>query len=148
MGSLRLPPGGVVYVDSNCVIYAVERIQPYCDALQPVWHSAASGEIRAATSEISLLEVLVKPLRLGDARLEADFRRFCGSREFQFLPVSTHVIDRAARVRAESGLKTPDAIHAATAVGLGAQLLITNDPGFRRVEGLPVAVLSEVLSET
>ncbi len=44
-------------------------------------------------------------------------------------------------------LKAPDAIHAATALDVGAALFITNDSGFRRVSGLPVVVLSELLPE-
>ena len=52
----------------------------------------------------------------------------------------------AARLRAQLGLKTPDAIHAATALATGCALFATNDKGFRRVTGLAVAVLSETVS--
>jgi predicted nucleic acid-binding protein len=47
-------------------------------------------------------------------------------------------------LRANHNLKTPDAIHAATALAAGCVLFVTNDAGFRCVPGLPVAVLSEV----
>ena len=29
MGSLVLPASGIVYLDANCFIYSVERIDPY-----------------------------------------------------------------------------------------------------------------------
>jgi predicted nucleic acid-binding protein len=41
-------------------------------------------------------------------------------------------------------LKTPDAIHAATALACGSAMFVTNDGGFRKVPQLPVVVLSEV----
>ncbi len=40
-------------------------------------------------------------------------------------------------------LKTPDALHAATALLQGCKLFVTNDGAFRRVAHLPVTVLSE-----
>jgi predicted nucleic acid-binding protein len=40
----------------------------------------------------------------------------------------------------------PDAIHAATALTKGNITLVTNDPGFKRVPGLSVVVLREILS--
>ena len=42
-------------------------------------------------------------------------------------------------------LKTPDAIHAATALLAGCALFVTNDRGFKRVPGLRLAVLDDVL---
>jgi predicted nucleic acid-binding protein len=41
---------------------------------------------------------------------------------------------RAAQIRATHGLRTPDAIHAATALQSGASGIVTNDAGFRRLE--------------
>ncbi|MEW6497003.1 MAG: PIN domain-containing protein [Cyanobacteriota bacterium] len=45
-----------------------------------------------------------------------------------------------------SNLKTPDAIHAATALNSSCTLFLTNDSGFRNVLSLPVVILSEVLA--
>jgi len=53
-------------------------------------------------------------------------------------------LEIAADLRATTRLKTPDAIHAATALDAGCALFVTNDPAFRRVPRLNVAVLSEV----
>jgi predicted nucleic acid-binding protein len=47
-------------------------------------------------------------------------------------------------LRAAHTLKTPDALHAATALETACVLFVTNDKGFRRVPGINVAVLSEV----
>jgi predicted nucleic acid-binding protein len=94
---------------------------------------------------LTLLEVLVKPLKDGNATLEALFRDvLLATAGLNCMPISLQVLERAARLRATHGLKTPDAIHAATALLAGSALFVTNDAGFRRVSGLPVAVLSDV----
>jgi hypothetical protein len=36
MGQLKLPPSGTVYVDTNAIIYRVERIEPYLTASGPL----------------------------------------------------------------------------------------------------------------
>jgi predicted nucleic acid-binding protein len=132
-------------MDANAVIYRVERIEPYLTAAAPLWDGLDQGTVQVETSELTLLEVLVKPLRDGNAALAALFRAvLLGTAGLRCLPVSLRVLDSAAELRARHGLKTPDAIHAATALIQGSVLFVTNDIGFRRVPGLPVVVLSEV----
>ncbi|MCG3130624.1 MAG: hypothetical protein FLDDKLPJ_01390 [Phycisphaerae bacterium] len=146
MGSLILPSTGSVYVDANMVIYAVEKVAPYSEMLEPLWQKTAAGALSVLSSELVVCETLIKPIRDGKPNLEALFRNFLmNSHEFRLLPITLGILERAARIRAENGLKTPDAIHAATAVEQDVSMFLTNDAGFRRVEGLPVAVLAEAM---
>ena len=146
MGSLIVPVEGTVYLDANCIIYRVERIEPYLSKLLPIFEAAKIGRISLGTSELSLIECLVAPIRKRDLDLEERFRSvLCRSRELQTIPISTTILERAIRIRADHGLKTPDAIHAATASVLNVKAFYTNDPTFRRVTGLPIQVLSETL---
>ena len=46
-----------------------------------------------------------------------------------------------------TGLKTPDALHAASALQAACTLFITNDDDFRRFEELPVVILDGLLKE-
>ena len=50
-----------------------------------------------------------------------------------------------ARLRAEHHLRTPDALQAATALVSNATGFISNDAAFRRVAGLEVIVLDDLL---
>lgn len=145
MGQLTPPFPGTVYVDTNAVIYRVERIEPYLTAAAPLWDALDAGQARLATSELSLLEVLVQPLRNGNAALAALYRAvLLGTAGLTCLPVSRSVLESAAALRAAHRVKTPDAVHAASALAAGCSLFVTNDAGFRRVPGLPVLVLGEV----
>jgi predicted nucleic acid-binding protein len=146
VGGLALPEQGTVYLDANSIIYSVERIEPYRTALQPLWEGARAGKITIATSDLTLLEVLVVPLRTGNKVLEAGFRALLQhSSDVVLIGITHAILEWAASLRASMPIKTPDAIHAATALQVGCELFVTNDVGFRRVPGLPVVLLSEAL---
>lgn len=146
MGALALPQHGSVYVDANSIIYSIERIEPYRTVLQPLWEKAHTRALTIITSELTLLEVLVGPLKTGNKGLEDDFRALLqNSPDVSMLAITQNVLERAANLRATVGLKTPDAIHAATALLAGSALLVTNDSAFQRVAGLPIGLLSEAL---
>ena len=145
MGPLTLPTGGLVYVDANALIYSVERVEPYHGLLMPMWEEAKVGRFTLASSELVALETLIRPLRDGNARLEMLFRSILASAEMGLIPATLTTWVDAAHIRAETGLATPDALHAATALGAGCAVFITNDTDFRRVDGLPVVVLDDLV---
>ena len=147
MGSLTLPSAGLVYLDASAFIYSVERIEPYRTLLEPIWRQAQTGQFTIASSDLVVLETLVKPLREGDTLVEKVFRALFESKEVRLIPATRQLWEEAARLRATTGLKTPDALHAATARNAQCTLFVTNDGDFRRVEGLPVEVLNELVVE-
>ena len=147
MGPLILPTGGSVYVDANAIIYSVERVEPYSNLLAPMWEEARAGRFTLASSELVALETLVRPLRDGNARLVMLFRSILAAAEMNLIPATLAIWEDAARIRAETGLATPDALHAATALRTGCTLFITNDTDFHRVDDLPVVVLDDLLNE-
>jgi predicted nucleic acid-binding protein len=146
MGPLSSLPSGGVYVDANILIYTVERISPYAQMLDPLWQELAAQSARALTSELAVLETLTGPMRTGNMTLETLFRRILfRSPNLRLIPISTAVLERAAQLRAHiPGLKTPDAIHAATALEAGAMTFITNDMQLRQVPGLHVVAPSNL----
>ena len=147
MGQITLPLSGTVYVDTNAVVYRVERIEPFLTASAPLWDALDAGRVSIVTSELTLLEVLVKPLREGKTDLASLYRTvLLGTVGLTCLPVSRSILESAAQLRAATNLKTPDAIHAATALAHGSTLFVSNDGGFRRVAGLTLAVLGEIVA--
>jgi uncharacterized protein len=149
VGTLDLPASGEIYLDANCFIYSVERIDPYRAILDTLWQALSTGQIKAVTSELTLLEVLIKPLKAGDVTTATIFRTVLRhTPDVQMLPITQVVLEEAARLRAVLGLKTPDALHAATALLNDCTLFVTNDNVFRRVSGLSVTVLHEIVYST
>ena len=138
MGPLTLPQEGPIYLDASGFIYSVERIQPYSDLLDQLWRQAQTGQFSILSSELVVLETLVRPPREGDAVLEGLFRSLFDAAEVTLVPVTRQLWEDAAGLRATTGLKTPDALHAAAAIHAQCTFFITNDYDFRRLEGLPV----------
>jgi predicted nucleic acid-binding protein len=147
VGALTLPASGAVYLDANGFIYSIERIDPYRAMLDTLWLTVSAGQVTVVTSELTLLEVLVRPLKVGDATTATLFGTVLKhTPDVQMLPITQSVLEEAAQLRATLGLKTPDAIHVATALLNGSMLFVTNDSAFRRVTDLTVTVLSELVT--
>ena len=147
MGTITLPSSGSIYLDTSAVIYSVERNEPYFTLLAPAWQQAEAGHFVLVCSELVVSEALVRPIRVGDADLEGAFRAVFAAPEVQLVATTRQIWEDTARLRAETGLKTPDALHAATALRAGCALFITNDTDYRRVDGLSVVVLDDLLPE-
>ena len=148
MGPLDLPLAGLVYLDASGLIYSVERVEPYRTLLRPMWQEAQDGSLTIVSSPILVIEALVKPLRDGNMEIELQYRELFASNAVRLLDASYQVFEDAARLPADTGLKTPDALHAATTLRASCALFITNDTDFRRVQGLPVVVLDDLLRDS
>ena len=146
MEPLILPSTGLVYVDASSLIYSVERVEPYRALLEPMWRRAQDGALTIVSSPVLVVEALVKPLRDGDTDIEMQYRELFEAGAVRLLAASYPVFEDAARIRAQTGLATPDAVHAATALSAGCALFVTNDTDFRRVRGLPVVVLDDLVN--
>ena len=149
MGSVALPTTGLVYVDANVVIYTVEKHPRYSPVLRPLWSAVAAGQARVVVSEFILLETLVGPYRANDSQLVADFETFLRLPGIELVSVSPLILREAARLRSQwPRLRSPDAIHAATALSRQATSLLTNDFGFRNIPSLNVIVLDDVITSS
>jgi predicted nucleic acid-binding protein len=146
MGQLILPTSGCIYLDTSVVIYTIEGNPNYYSLLLPLWSKFQTGEIQIVSSELILMEVLVVPLRNGNNSLVEDYEDLLLSSQIQLIPISQSLLRQAANLRATTNLKTPDAIHAVTALSVSCNQFITNDKDFRNVTGLPVVILSEILA--
>ena len=145
MGTLTLPSHGAVYLDTSAVIYSVEHNEPYFTLLAPAWQQAEAEQFVLVCSELVISETLVRPIRDGNMGLAADFRAVFDAPEVDLIPATRQLWEETARLRADTGLKTPDALHAATSLRAGCALFVTNDSDFRRVQGLPVVVFDDLL---
>ena len=146
MGSLNLPSAGAIYVDTQILIYTVQRHPKYLPLLAPLWSSLASGAIHVVLSELALMEVLVAPIRQANAALITDYEVFVRLPGIELKAIDRATLYEAARYRASTTrLKTPDAIHPATCSLAGCHMYLTNDRGLQNILSVPTVVLDDLI---
>ncbi len=146
MGQLIIPPSAVVYADTSIFIYTVEVNPDYYSLFQPLWLLFQAGDIEIISSELTLMETLVVPTRNSNSDLSNAYEQLLLSPAISLVLISQTVLKEAVRLRAMTNLKSPDAIHAATALSENCTMLLTNDSQFRNVTGLAIVVFNEVLA--
>lgn len=147
MASMSLPQSGVIYVDSQILIYTVEKHPRYLPLLDPLWTAYRSQSIQVASSELMILETLVHPIRRRDETLELGYRTLLFRSRMRLLPIDTRVLMEAARLRTDMpSLRAADAIHLTTAMHIGAALFVTNDLTFRAAASLNVVIVDDLLA--
>ncbi len=142
-----IPTGGVVGLDTAPIIYYLEAYPDWGPLVRPLYETRIiPGANAAATSAITLAEVLVKPLRTARADLASAYKAFLTSTaHLALVSILPSVAERAADFRARYGLRLPDACQVAAALEAKATLFVTNDAQLRRVTELRVLVLSDYL---
>lgn len=111
-----------IYLDSCIAIYLVEEHPAYFAAIE---NMLAELEGIVCHSPLTELECLVLPLRLKRNDLLDKFSRFFSLN--LKLEIPDAVYQEAARLRADFGIKTPDALHLATARFHNCTEFWTND---------------------
>jgi len=145
MGRVTAELGQRIYVDANIVIYAVEGFADYADRIQALLEAMDAGEVVAVSSELTLAETLVKPLKDQKPAIQQAYRTFLTlTPTLEVTPISRDILEDAAKWRATTKLKLPDAIHLATAFRRNCDSFLTNDDVFRSLNLPQVKMLSEV----
>lgn len=129
-----------VYLDANVFIAAFENPGAHSDHAWWIIHAVEEGEIVAVTSEMTLAEILVKPIERGAVDLADGYERMIVSaRGFEVLPVRRSILIEAARLRAQRiSIKLPDAIHVATALASSCSHVISDDGRLPALNGLRI----------
>jgi predicted nucleic acid-binding protein len=117
-----------VYIDTNVLIYFAEQHPLYGAASRALIQSAILGQLTLVTSELTIGEALVLPFRLGQAAVIKRYEELLTPREnFEVWPISREVLVGCAKLRAGQKIKTPDALHVATASASGCSHFVTQD---------------------
>ena len=119
-------------LDASAIIYALEGTSRVRTEVVS-WIEKSEG--RVITSRLSFLECLVKPTRSGDQALIERYTQFFTNPAVIIAEIDARVIVEATALRARLALKTPDAIHLATAVATGASHFLTGDRDFLACKG-------------
>ena len=143
MGLIEDLGPGPVGVDAAIFIYFIEAAPAWLPAITPLFRAADTGQRELVTSAATLLEVLVVPYRANNdalgARYEALLTR---SRGIRLIDLTRDQLRRAARLRALTGVRLPDALQVTAAQEAGCTAFVTNDRRLPAVSGLRIVQLT------
>ena len=134
----------MIYLDSGIIIRMLEGKDSVRLPIERQLAALDAKERLLVTSRLSSLECRVKPLRDNNADLLALYDRFFRAGEVLVQEIDSDVIAKAAELRAFAGLKTPDAIHVATAMLLNVRLFWSVDSRIARCPGIAVQLFPAV----
>ncbi len=130
-------------LDTNVLIYYIEEHPFYLGKIEPLINRIAEGKAIGITSYVTLLELLVKPLREKRFDLVEMYKAILAS-QLEMVAVDDPVSIKAAELRAKYGIKTPDAIQLASVITKNGDVFITNDERLGEVKEIEVLTLKEI----
>lgn len=126
-----LPARGRFVVDTAPIIYVIEDHPVLAVRFMPVFERAEAGRYELVITTVTLAEVLAGPLRTGDeARADAYREALTSPPVWRVVDLTAEIAHRAARIRASTRLRLPDAVQVATAVQTSSLGLVTYDRDF------------------
>ena len=100
-------------------------------------------KLGTAVSRLSWLECRVGPMKNNDLTALGRYDAFFTRSDLVWVELDRDVVELATAIRVRHGLRTPDALQAASCLQLGPEhLMVTGDASFQKVGGLNVTTLS------
>ena len=135
----------IVFLDTAPLIYFIEGNSQYHNLLFKIFDLNDKGGFSFITSSITLLEVLVKPLKEGKSDIANQYRNILTKASgIEVLDVTSSTSEIAAYLRAKYSFRTPDAIQLATSIEAGADYFLTNDNRIKAVTEIPIITIGEI----
>jgi predicted nucleic acid-binding protein len=139
--------GKTVGLDTAPLIYFIEENPAYVETVKLFFEAVDKGDFWVVTSTVTLLEVLVHPLRSNNKELAAEYRDILLNSKLMTLDVSSVIAEQAARLRAAHNIRTPDAIQISTALNAGATHFFTNDVRLPEIPFIKILPLDALLNK-
>ena len=142
MGLIDELSGQRVCIDTAPFIYFIEKHPKYLNLLHSLFIEVDEGNIDAITSTVTLLEVLVLPIKTNNLVLVEKYRDILlYSKGLTTFEILHEISELSAKLRAKYTIKTPDAIQIATGILYGANQFLTNDPSLKKITDIKVLIL-------
>jgi predicted nucleic acid-binding protein len=133
-----------IFWDTNLFIYLLEDSPGFGAVVQDLRRRMLHRNDRLFTSALTIGEVLVKPLSLGNKPLADRYRALFAAPQLTVAPFGSNAADAYAEIRQDRSIHPADAIQLACAAAAEIDLFITNDgrlskknvPGIKFISGL------------
>jgi predicted nucleic acid-binding protein len=135
----------IVFFDACALIYLLEGNEPFASNVRQALATIAGQhpDLAVAVSRLSWLECRVGPMKRNDNPLLAQYDAFFSRPDLIWVELSRDVVELATAIRVKHGIKTPDALQAASCLQLGNNhLFLSGDREFQRVAGLHMHLLT------
>ncbi|AYL97445.1 type II toxin-antitoxin system VapC family toxin [Mucilaginibacter celer] len=134
-----------IFLDTAPLIYFIEGHSTYQDKLLECFSANDNGEFIFITSSITLLEVLVKPMKEKKSKLVSQYKNILLNADgIQIFEISNEIAEKAAQLRSQYSLRTPDALQIAIALIHGADYFFTNDHRLSTITEIDIVTLLDL----
>ena len=137
----NFPDNQLYTLDTVTLIYFLEKHPRYYQVAKNIFKKIEDGAISANISTLVFTELLVPAYRSKENKCaEKVVHILSNYPNLKIIPLTIEISTTAAKLRATHGLRTPDAIHIATALESKSRGIITNDKGFKKVASIDFGV--------
>lgn len=130
-----------LYLDSSAIIYAMEEHGPHRDRVFYLLSHYQGRNDAILTSRLAAMECRIRPLRDGDDDLLKAYDSLFSGMYLRIHEITPSIVERATLLRTKLRFAVPDAIHLATAIEAGADLVLTGDADWSRCPEVQVEVI-------
>jgi len=125
--------GITVVLDTNIFLNVKNKEEPYCRYSRQVLDAVDDGRIQAVVSVVTVAELCAGYYAAGDENGKQELiMHLASSKAFTIMELDLKLAEAAGRIRAETGLRLPDAIIVASGRARRAEYIITHDEEFRK----------------
>jgi predicted nucleic acid-binding protein len=134
--------GQVIAIDTQILTYVVEGHRTFGRPALRIIQSIEAREYAGVFASIGVIELLTGPKKAKRYDLVFLYRQLIQRYpNLSIINLNERIIELASDVRAQYNIRTPDAIHIATAIDAGAGIFYTNDRNLKRVKEIKVQTL-------
>jgi predicted nucleic acid-binding protein len=116
-----------IFWDTNLFIYLLEDSPTWGSAVKDLRRRMIRRGDQLFTSAMTVGEILVKPLAVGNAALVDRYRKFFTSSHLTVSPFDVGAAEAYAQIRQDRTIQPADGLQLACAISADADLFITND---------------------
>ncbi len=144
MGITKKLEGKKVFLDATPLIYFIKGNSKFQTFLDELFRLNGSGKIEFVTSSLTVLQLLVAPLKNNRPDLVKEYERILyGSATLKITAVDTDIAKLAAAIQAKFNFETIDSIQLAAAIGSKCNVFLTNNAHLKQDE-IYTLVLQEI----